>query len=232
MLVALLATGLLAALLYAALGGAGDGPATRSGESLARAEPHAPRAPTVPAPSPASVLVPVPAFPVASQPASSQALSQVATSEAAPIEDSSGDSSGPEPVATSEAAPIEDSSGDGSGPEPAPRRRPPPREARPPRRHSAGRRVAHRSAFADPQDLYREGARLYVAGSLEQARRTFENAAAVSPGFAPAYRGLGLVHERMGRKGRAIHSFETYLRLAPNARDAGAVRSRIESLRL
>jgi regulator of sirC expression with transglutaminase-like and TPR domain len=54
---------------------------------------------------------------------------------------------------------------------------------------------------------------------------------ALAPRFAPAHRGLGLVHERVGETALAIRALQTYLRLSPGAPDAAAVRARIERLR-
>ena len=94
----------------------------------------------------------------------------------------------------------------------------------------ARRKVARRTA--DPAELYREGARLYVDDKLDAARRKFQGAVNVSPRFAPAHRGLGLVYERAGQKARAIRAFQTYLRLAPDAADAANIRARLERLRM
>ena len=86
-------------------------------------------------------------------------------------------------------------------------------------------------AHVDPDQLYRDGARLFLAGELDQARRAFLGAIAASPRFAPAHRGLGLVYERTGDKQRAIRSLQTYLRLSPSAADADATRTRLDRLR-
>jgi hypothetical protein len=83
---------------------------------------------------------------------------------------------------------------------------------------------------ANPDDLYRDGARLYLDGKLDEARRKFQTAIDSAPRFAPAHRGLGLVYERMGQKGRAIRSWQAYLRIAPGAADAELIRARIERL--
>ncbi len=83
---------------------------------------------------------------------------------------------------------------------------------------------------ANPDNLYRDGARLYLDGKLDEARRKFQTAIDSAPRFAPAHRGLGLVYERMGQKGRAIRSWQAYLRIAPGAADAELIRARIERL--
>jgi hypothetical protein len=95
---------------------------------------------------------------------------------------------------------------------------------RPPPRTAAG-------SAGNPADLYREGARLYLAGNIAAARGKFQAALSASPRFAPAHRGLGLVYERSGQKAKAVRSLQTYLRLAPSARDAASIRARIDRLR-
>jgi hypothetical protein len=95
---------------------------------------------------------------------------------------------------------------------------------RPPPRTAAGR-------AGNPADLYREGARLYLAGNIAAARGKFQAALSASPRFAPAHRGLGLVYERSGQKVKAVRSLQTYLRLAPSAPDAASIRTRIDRLR-
>jgi len=92
----------------------------------------------------------------------------------------------------------------------------------------ASRRMA---STASPDELYREGARLYVAGRFDEARRKFQAALAASPRFAPAHRGLGLIYERSGDAAQAARSFQSYLRLAPGAADAAAIRARLGRLR-
>ncbi|HKE16506.1 MAG TPA: tetratricopeptide repeat protein [Kofleriaceae bacterium] len=107
---------------------------------------------------------------------------------------------------------------------------------RAPRASAAGRgkpaevRAAHRHVDATPDQLYRDGARLYLDGNLDDARRKFQTAVDIAPRFAPAHRGLGLVYERAGQKALAIRSWQTYLRIAPDAPDAALIRARLERL--
>ncbi len=66
---------------------------------------------------------------------------------------------------------------------------------------------------------------------LETARHKFAAATRADPGYAAAYRGLGLVYERAGDKRRAIRALKKYLRLSPGAPDAESVRQRLARLR-
>jgi tetratricopeptide (TPR) repeat protein len=79
-------------------------------------------------------------------------------------------------------------------------------------------------------ELYAEGADLFVRGKHAEAKDRFKQAIDVDPGHAPAYRGLGLVYQAQGKKDKAKAAFEKYLRLAPNAADAAAIRQRIAKL--
>ena len=58
----------------------------------------------------------------------------------------------------------------------------------------------------------------------------YRRAVAESPGNADAWRGLGMVSERMGQTQRARSAYQRYLTLAPNAPDAARVRAQLESL--
>ncbi|HEY0193928.1 MAG TPA: tetratricopeptide repeat protein, partial [Kofleriaceae bacterium] len=83
---------------------------------------------------------------------------------------------------------------------------------------------------ADPATAYRTGIQQYARGDAAGALTTFRGAAAASPGFAPTWRGLGLVYERLGNKGQARSAFKKYLQLAPGADDADMIRDRLERL--
>jgi regulator of sirC expression with transglutaminase-like and TPR domain len=48
-----------------------------------------------------------------------------------------------------------------------------------------------------------------------------------SPGYAPAWRGAGLVYEKIGDKAAARAAFQRYLQLAPSAPDAAGIRARL-----
>ena len=87
-----------------------------------------------------------------------------------------------------------------------------------------------RSRASAARALYKQGIDLFVAGKLSQARDKFRASLRVNSRYAQAHRGLGLVFERMGKKKSAAKAYREYLRLAPKARDAKRIRSRLAAL--
>ncbi|MCC7536406.1 MAG: protein kinase [Deltaproteobacteria bacterium] len=70
-----------------------------------------------------------------------------------------------------------------------------------------------------------EARQLRSRGQLGPAASRLEEAARLMPGNARVYQQLGQVYTRMGQVDRARAAYRRYLRLAPNARDAPAVRA-------
>ena len=62
------------------------------------------------------------------------------------------------------------------------------------------------------------------ADEWELARRTIERLALVQPDVASHRRDLGLIHYRLGERGRASQELSVYLSAAPNADDAEQIR--------
>jgi hypothetical protein len=83
---------------------------------------------------------------------------------------------------------------------------------------------------ADPAAAYRAGLQQYAHGDTAGALATFRGSLQSNPGFAPTWRGIGLVYEKMGNKGQARAAFKRYLQLAPTAGDADQIRDRMERL--
>jgi serine/threonine protein kinase len=83
---------------------------------------------------------------------------------------------------------------------------------------------------ADADSLYKEASQAHMSGNLKAAEAAYKRAIKVDKGYAPAYRGLGILYQGKGSAKKAIEAFKTYLRLAPNAKDSGSVRNRIEQL--
>lgn len=68
-----------------------------------------------------------------------------------------------------------------------------------------------------------EGMKALIAGRLPSAIESFREATNAAPRYAPAWRGLGIANEKLGRKSEALDAFEQYLRLS-SGENAGVVR--------
>jgi serine/threonine-protein kinase len=78
--------------------------------------------------------------------------------------------------------------------------------------------------------LVKDGVNAMVRGDTKAALASFQHAKAANPGYAPAWRGLGVVYEKMGDTKQAKTAFQRYLQLAPNADDAAQIRARMDKL--
>jgi serine/threonine-protein kinase len=85
-------------------------------------------------------------------------------------------------------------------------------------------------ALALANGYYQAGAKLLISGDIPAAKRKFRTSLSVVRGYAPAYRGLGLAHERTGDRASAVRAYKNYLRLAPRAKDAESIRTRMARL--
>lgn len=83
---------------------------------------------------------------------------------------------------------------------------------------------------ASAQDLTQQAIDAMLRGDFAVALARFDDATAASPRYAPAFRGKGLLLERMGRKQDAAKAFQQYLKLDPDARDADKIRARLAAL--
>lgn len=89
---------------------------------------------------------------------------------------------------------------------------------------------------AEPRDVLRRMTanlqRIYAErGDFARAARWIGVALEIAPGRAEDYRERGLLLARADRPGAAIEDLERYLRLAPHAPDASALRARLANLR-
>ncbi|HVR06062.1 MAG TPA: tetratricopeptide repeat protein [Solirubrobacteraceae bacterium] len=82
----------------------------------------------------------------------------------------------------------------------------------------------------DPSAAYRAGLQQYARGDNAGALATLRASASASPGYAPTWRGLGLVYEKLGNRALARLAFKRYLQLAPDAADTDQIRDRMERL--
>ncbi len=83
---------------------------------------------------------------------------------------------------------------------------------------------------SDPAAAYKTGFQQYVRGDNAGALETFRNSLTTDPKYAPTWRGLGLVYEKMGQAAQAKKMFNRYLQLSPKAPDADQIRARLEKL--
>jgi hypothetical protein len=84
--------------------------------------------------------------------------------------------------------------------------------------------------LAEAELAYRNGVQLAAVGDTDGAVKSLRSAAAGNPGHAPTWRALGEVYEKRGETGQARSAYQKYLRLAPNAGDAGKIRDRLRQL--
>jgi hypothetical protein len=78
--------------------------------------------------------------------------------------------------------------------------------------------------------LYKQGLQAFVKGDQNAALGLLQKAKAANPSFAPTWRVLGQVHEKLGNHGSAKTAFQRYLQLAPNAPDTEQIKARLEHL--
>jgi len=76
----------------------------------------------------------------------------------------------------------------------------------------------------------RAGTQALLEGLAPAAVDRFRAAILAAPDHAPAWRGLGLANQRLGRPAEARLAFERYLSIEPEARDAEAIRLRLARL--
>jgi eukaryotic-like serine/threonine-protein kinase len=92
---------------------------------------------------------------------------------------------------------------------------------------SSARHVPTSRINAD--DAFKAGLQAWVRGDTRTALTLYKRALAANSGYAAAWRGAGLVYEKLGEKAAAHAAFQRYLQLAPNAPDAPSIRQRLES---
>ena len=81
----------------------------------------------------------------------------------------------------------------------------------------------------DPDEAFKSGLQAWVHGDSKGALAQYRRALQADPRYAAAWRGVGLVYERVGDKSAARIAYQKYLQLAPEASDASEVRARLES---
>jgi predicted Zn-dependent protease len=99
------------------------------------------------------------------------------------------------------------------------------------RSRNANRRVTRTRQEREAQLLKTPEGQAALRANLGEARAAYERAVALDASFAPAYRGLGEVAERLGEPRAAAAAYVDYLRRAPDADDRGVIVQRLRTLR-
>lgn len=82
----------------------------------------------------------------------------------------------------------------------------------------------------NPETAYRQGLQAFARGDTTSALASLRSSLAANPNYAPTWRGLGLVFEKMGEKDQAKAAYKRYLQLSPSAGDAEIIKGRLERL--
>lgn len=81
-----------------------------------------------------------------------------------------------------------------------------------------------------PEELVKEGLQAWMRGDARAGLARCKRVTQANPGYGPAWRLSGLIHERRGDKAEARAAFQKYLQVSPSAPDAGEIRERLGSL--
>jgi tetratricopeptide (TPR) repeat protein len=113
-----------------------------------------------------------------------------------------------------------------TSPAPAPAPAPAPEKKR---RPAQSNQAAMQHALAISE--VRHGESALEQGQLDEALESFRAALENEPAMAVAFRGLGMAYSMQGKTSEALQAYQKYLKLAPNAPDAGDIRNSIKQLR-
>ena len=89
---------------------------------------------------------------------------------------------------------------------------------------------APKKPAVDANVAYKTGIQQFARGDANGALSTFKQSLSTNPDFAPTWRGIGMVYEKLGKKSQAKTAFRRYLQLSPSAGDAEQIRERMERL--
>jgi tetratricopeptide (TPR) repeat protein len=96
----------------------------------------------------------------------------------------------------------------------------------------AGKRMATvPGGGASASILYNQGAIAWNANDFAKAKEHFEAAIQADPNYAEAHFMLGKVNLNLGQLKEAVASFQTYVKIAPNAQNAKEAQTFIEQLK-
>ncbi len=99
------------------------------------------------------------------------------------------------------------------------------------RLRNANRRITRTRQERAAQLLETEEGQAALRANLGRAREAYERALALDADYAPAYRGLGEVAQRLGEPRAAAAAYVDYMRKAPDAADRAVIVQRLRTLR-
>jgi serine/threonine protein kinase len=129
-------------------------------------------------------------------------------------------------VVVSDVEPYRDARPPGPAADPDKPVRSPPRHPTAPRSGSGAKAPPDK---INVDEVFKTGLQAWVHGDAKTALAAYKRVLQANPAFAPAWRGVGLVYEKLGEKTTARAAFQKYLQLAPGALDAAGIRARLES---
>jgi predicted Zn-dependent protease len=99
------------------------------------------------------------------------------------------------------------------------------------RRRNATQRITRTRQEREAELLKTPAGQVALRTNLDRARDAYESAVAADADYAPAYRGLGEVAERLDEPRAAAQAYVEYLKKAPNATDRTVIVERLRMLR-
>lgn len=86
-------------------------------------------------------------------------------------------------------------------------------------------------AFRKGEQAENQGKAKMATKHFKEAKKHFERALKIDPGFAKPHRNLGSVLAKTNQQKKAVEHYETYLKMAPKAKDAPAVKKIVQEWR-
>jgi len=88
-------------------------------------------------------------------------------------------------------------------------------------------RSAQPADKVNPAEISKAAFQAWAHGDSRTAIALYRRVLQAVPSYAPAWRGVGLVYEKLGEKSAARAAFQRYLQLVPGAADAAGIRARL-----
>jgi serine/threonine protein kinase len=88
--------------------------------------------------------------------------------------------------------------------------------------------IDHKPHPASSDAQFQKAFQMFVRGDAKGSLAQLKSAKGANPRYAPTWRLLGQVYKKLGDSAQAKAAFSRYLKLAPNAADAPAIRKEVE----